>query len=210
MKQIIISICLVAIAVILVYVFIPDRKEVAPSQGQDVELLKAQNERLQEELYFSAQVIDSLLYENARRDTVEKTHKKEIAVYKARLVDSTAKIKQLAREVLALQSNDGKDSIADELARQVLVLIDLYREQGERYDSLVAVMDSSASDFEAVELQYRDSNKSLLTAYNNVYKLYAQLLIDTQSLEKSLRRQKLKTKVAGVLGIIGTGAALLK
>lgn len=209
MKQVITTICVIAIVVILVYVFLPEAKpDTLPGQT-DVELLKQQNEQLQEDLFYTARKSDSLEYEIYRRDTLEKAMKKDLAVYKARLVDSTAIIKQLAREVLVLRSEDGKDSLCDELAQNVLFLTDLYHEYSNKYDSLISLTDSSWSAFVAVNMELRKSNEALLLAYKSVYEKYIALVAD-RSLDKSLRRQKLKTKIVGILGIIGTGAALLK
>ena len=208
MKQVITTICVIAIVVILEYVFLPEAKPDTLPQT-DVELLKQQNEQLQEDLFYTARHVDSLEYEISRRDTLEKEMKKDLAVHKARLMDSTAKIKQLAREVLALRSEDSKDSLCDELAQKALFLTDLYHEYSNKYDSLLALTDSSWSAFVAVNMELRKSNEALLLAYKSVYDKYIALLSD-RSLDKSLRRQKLKTKIVGILGIIGTGAALLK
>lgn len=209
MRQIITAICIIAIVVILVYVFIPEAKSDALPAETDIELLKQQNEQLQEDLFYTARAVDSLKYENDRRDTIQKASKKEIAGYKARLADSTIKINQLAKEVLSLRSEDRKDSLCDELAHKVLFLTDLYHEYSNKYDSLLSITDSSLAAFATINMELRKSNEAVLSAYTDVYNKYMALVAD-RSLDKSLRRQKLKTKVVAVLGIIGTGAALFK
>lgn len=209
MKHVIAGVGLVAIVVILVYLFIPEPEPYDTPINTDIELLRSQNEQLQEDLFNTAIAVDSLEYELSRRDTIEKAMKKELSAKTARLADSTAKINQLAREVLALKSNDSKDSLCDDLARQVLVLTAIYNEYSDLYYNLVAIKDSTEAALVAVNNSLADSKAAIQAAYNAVYDKYLALVAD-RSNDKSLRRQKLKTKVVGILGIIGTGAALLK
>jgi uncharacterized coiled-coil DUF342 family protein len=203
-------ICAAIIGAILMFViYEPNCEQAGPSQ-QDYDAMKGVYENVVAENLELIRFSDSLQWEAKRYDTTAKQLRREIIGYQARIKDSSAKIKALAIQVKELSSGADKDSLCNDLANQVLSLLDQYHEISERYDYLTRYIDSSSMAYQGAIDQLKKANDNFHASYDKLYNQYLSLLTDTNELQKSLRRQKLKTKIAAVLGIIGTGAALFK
>jgi hypothetical protein len=72
------------------------------------------------------------------------------------------------------------------------------------------VSDSLKINYEAKEAGKDQRIAELQASYDSLYKAYQDLFADTGKMMKDLRRQKLKTKVAAVLGAAGAVILLLR
>jgi hypothetical protein len=204
------ALCGAIIGAILMYVFVPDPKQAPSLDNKDYQELQSQNESLVSDLYFSQITVDSLQYVIDGRDSTERRLKENLSFIKSRLTDSAVKIKALTREVLELKSVDRKDSLCDELARKVDVWADMAYMYSNRYDSLMDVTYATRQDLEAKNYLLTKMVKDIKQANDNMYKALALLEADNERLKKSVKRQKLKTTIIAILGIIGTGAGVFK
>ena len=98
----------------------------------------------------------------------------------------------------------------DSLQQQVESLTFLIVQYGEYADSINNVNDSLKINYEAKEAGKDKRIAELQASYDKIYKAYMDLFGTTTDLQKSLKRQKLKTKVAAVLGAAGAVILLLK
>lgn len=209
MKLAVQLVCAAIIGAILMYVFIPEPENTGVSQ-QDYDAMKGVYENVVAENLAITSFTDSLQWEKQKVDSAIKLILVENSRYKDKLKDSSARIKALAAQVLALSSGAEKDLLCDSLAKQVTTLIEAYERISDRYDYLNRYIDSTSIFHNLIVKELKEANRKLLDQYNALYSAYMSLVTDQAALQKILRRQKLKTKIAAVLGIIGTGAALFK
>jgi septal ring factor EnvC (AmiA/AmiB activator) len=209
MRKILTIICIIAIGAILVYVFWPEPKPPAP-RNQEAEQLRKDYNDLQKDIVEGMWVQDSLKTVIADKDSIERVLKLDIARNRSETDKHKARAVELAKEVLKLKSDTTKDHLCDELANEALRFAELYDYQKALTDSLIVNFDSTKA---ALSYLYNKSDKSyndLLKSYFKLFHAWQELSADQTALQKSLRRQKLKTKIAALLGLTLTGAALFK
>jgi len=77
-------------------------------------------------------------------------------------------------------------------------------------DSLNRVNAALRANYETESAEKDKRIAALQVAYDNLFKAYQQLFADSRNLAKDLKRQKLKTKIAGVLGAAAAVLGLIK
>lgn len=202
MKKIITFILIGLVIGILVFVFWPEKNQPA-IPDTTVEQLTRANRAVIHDWFESIRVQDSLKRDNQRRDSIEKRLRKEIAAYQSVMDKNAAKIIDLAGQVKALKMDSTKDHLCDELADEAVNFANMYSEYKGKYDSLTINYDSTKANMFAaladVEARYGD----LMKTYDKLFIAYQGLIADQATLNRSLRRQKLKTKLGVILGIAG-------
>lgn len=209
MKEFIKALCFCLIGAILVYVFTPEPEPAKSYDQADYEQLKNSYDEVTAEFFEYGRREDSLNRLLKAKDTVARALKNEVSIYKGRLNDSAQKIKELARQVLTLAAGE-KDSLCDELAHRADVFADLYAFYRDKSDSLIVTTDSIISVYRRDSYEQSLDYNRLFIAYNDLFEAFKKLQSDESKLRNSLRRQKIKTKIVALLGVLGTGAALLK
>lgn len=207
-KNITIALLIAAVAVLLYFLLSNSREP--DSHATDNAIVQADNKILQEQRNAGLKIIDSLKKDVTKRDTIIRELKSELSIYRRDLDKSTAKAVQLAREVKALKDTTAFGRRCDSLATEALNFAFLYEQYKVNSDSLSALVDKNSEDYvNAMETQ-RKMYDELYVKYEQLYKLYNALFKDHQQAGKKLRREKLKTKVAAVLGAAGAVILLLK
>lgn len=203
----IIGLC-IALAICIAFLLWPDPP--VDSHATNHAIVQADNKILQEQRNAGLKIIDSLKKDVTKRDTIIRELKSELSIYRRDLDKSTAKAVQLAREVKALKDTTAFGRRCDSLATEALNFAFLYEQYKVNSDSLSALVDKNSEDYvNAMETQ-RKMYDELYVKYEQLYKLYNALFKDHQQAGKKLRREKLKTKVAALLGLVGAGVIIFK
>lgn len=156
-------------------------------------------------------IIDSLEKNVVRRDVIENQLRTELATYRHDLDKSTSKATQLAKDIKGLKRDTTRyDDKCDSLAIEAENFAYLYNAYKTYSDSLSKVVDSSKADYIAALAEQKRLYNELYTKYEQLSKFYDILFKDNADTQKKLRREKLKTKIAALLALIGGAAAVLK
>lgn len=205
-----ITIALLAIAVaILLYFLLSDSKE-PDSHTTDNAIVQADNKIILTQRDAGLRKIDSLLRDVVKRDTLIDSLKKELSFTRRDLDKTTAKAVQLAREIRQLKDTTGKSDKCDSLAIEAENFSYLYNAYKTYVDSLTSMTNKSTADYQAALSEQKRMYDELYSKYEQLYKLYNILFKDHKAGSVKLRREKLKTKVAALLGLVGAGVIILK
>lgn len=147
-------------------------------------------------------IIDSLSIDNYRLDSANKSLKVGQATTRKQLDVKTAEVKTLVEQIREINQDTGFfGHLLDSLQQQVESLTFLVV-QYEQFADSVNTVNAAVYLNNASMLEYKDKRiTELQAAYDNLFKAYQQLFADSQGLQKDLKKQKLKTKIAAVLGV---------
>lgn len=98
----------------------------------------------------------------------------------------------------------------DSLINQVDNLTFLLGQYQQYSDSLNVVNEEQRDKYDALLTERAKIYSELRTNYDKVYKEYDQVFKVNKSMQKDLRRERLKTKIAAVLGLVAAGFMLMK
>jgi len=154
---------------------------------------------------------DSLKKEITQLQTENKELKQGQATTRRQLDAKTAEVRTYLAQIREINQDTGFfGHMLDSLQQQVESLTFLIGQYEQYADSINIVNDSLSTTFEA-RMNGKDKRiAELQTAYDKLYKAYMDLFKTSEGLMKDLRRQKLKTKIAAVLGAAGAVMLLLK
>jgi chromosome segregation ATPase len=154
---------------------------------------------------------DSLKKEITQLQTENKELKQGQATTRRQLDLKTAEVRTYLAQIKEINQDTGFfGHMLDSLQQQVESLTFLIGQYEQYADSINIVNDSLSTTFEA-RMNGKDKRiAELQTAYDKLYKAYMDLFKTSEGLMKDLRRQKLKTKIAAVLGAAGAVMLLLK
>jgi hypothetical protein len=203
----IIGLC-VALAVCLAFLLWPDKP--VDSHKTENDIVQADNAIIIEQRNAGLKKIDSLQKGITKRDSLIAKQATELSIYRRDLDRSTAKAVQLAKEVKALKDTSVFGRRCDSLANEAINFAWLYEQYKISSDSLSALVDKNNEDYVNAMNTQRKLYDELFVKYEQLYKLYNALFKDYQQAGKSLRREKLKTKVAALLGAAGAVILLVK
>lgn len=204
------AIWLLVIAVaVLLYFLLSDNKEPA-THATDHALVQADNKIIIAQRDVGLRIIDSLNKAVTKRDTLIAELKSQLSFTRRDLDKTTARAVQLAKEIKQLKDTSAFGRRCDSLASEALNFAWLYEQYKAHSDSLQTLVDKNSEGYvKALETQ-RKMYDELYRKYEQLYKLYNILFKDHQQAGKKLRREKLKTKVAALLGLVGAGVIILK
>jgi hypothetical protein len=203
----IIALC-VALAICLALLLWPDKP--VDSHKTENDIVQADNKIIIEQRNAGLNKIDSLQKGIIKRDNLIARQATELSAYRRDLDKSTAKAVQLAKEVKALKDTSAFGRRCDRLANEALNFAWLYEQYKLSSDSLSALVEKNNADYVNAMNTQRKMYDELYVKYDQLYKLYDALFKDYQQAGKSLRREKLKTKVAALLGAAGAVILLVK
>lgn len=210
MKKTLIIIALVIVAGVLLYWLLADPKQ-PDNHTADYDLVHADNKLLQESQTAGQKKIDSLEFALSQRELVIGQLEEQLAGYRKDLDKSTAKAVQLAKEIQTMKGDTSeRDSKCDSLAIEAQNFAYLYNAYKSYVDTLTATTNKSLADYQAALNEQKRLYDELQTKYDQLYRLYDNLYKDYGSSQKSLKREKLKTKIAALLALIGGAAAVVK
>jgi hypothetical protein len=205
----IIGLC-IALAICLAFLLWPDAPIDSHKTSNDI--VQADNKIIIEQRNAGLKKIDSLEKGIVKRDSLIAKQATEISAYRRDLDKSTAKAVQLAKEIKVLKQSDTTElgRKADSLATEVINFAWLYEQYKLSSDSLSVLVDKNNEDYINAMNEQRRLYDELYVKYEQLYKLYNALYKGHQQAGKKLRREKLKTKVAALLGAAGAVILLLK
>jgi hypothetical protein len=154
---------------------------------------------------------DSVQKDARRRDSVEVRLKQE-NLYLRRVGDEkAATVLRLTKEKKSLPVDTARyHQLFDSLAIEAENLAYLYNQYRENNDSLVASLDSTKASYAAALAEQNKLCERTRAQYFEVYNAYMKLFDDYSKSQRSLKRERLKTKVAALLALVGGAAAVIK
>jgi uncharacterized coiled-coil DUF342 family protein len=209
-KHIILAL-LVLGAAILLYFLLHD-KPLPDSHNDDYNRIVNINKAFQKREDSLLRRSDSLERSGRAKDSVIASLKAEKKATQKEADKYAASATRLAKEVKELRKGDTSEFAhkCDSLAEQAQSFAFLYEQYKNYSDSLTAVMDSQGEDYVNALEERRKLYDELKHQYDALMEAYKTLFADYTSARKTIKREKLKTKLAALLGLIGGAAAVLK
>jgi hypothetical protein len=211
MKKTIIIIALILVAGVLLYFLLSDPKQ-PDSHTADYQQVQADNKILAAHRDSGLKIIDSLQFVISQRELVIGQLEEQLAGYRKDLDKSTAKATQLAKEVKELTRRDTSEEgrKCDSLAIEAENFAYLYNAYKAYVDTLTTTTNKSLTDYQAVLKEQKRLYDELQEKYDQLFRLYDALYKDYGAGQKSLKRERLKTKIAALLALVGGAAAVIK
>lgn len=171
----------------------------------------ADNDTLKAHGFNYQRITDSLTRDNRRLDSANKSLIKGQANKQRQLDSKTAEVRTLVAQIREINQDTGYfGHLLDSLEEQVQNLTFLIVQYEQYADSINNVNDSMKVGFDAMIKEKDKRIAEIQATYDKLFKAYNELFATTTDLQKDLRRQKLKTKVAAVLGGALSLLALIK
>lgn len=206
-----IIILLVIGAAILLYFLLRD-KPLPDSHNDDYNRIVSINKAFQKREDSLLRRADSLEQSGRLKDSTIAALKAEKKATQKEADKYAASATRLAKEVKELRKGDTSEFAhkCDSLAEQAQSFAFLYEQYKGYSDSLTAVMDSQGEDYVNALEEQRKLYDELKRQHDALMEAYKTLFADYTSARKTIKREKLKTKLAALLGLIGGAAAVLK
>ena len=208
-KNLAIILLSVTVGILLIFLLLPDKQH--DTHAAENANLKIQNERLIADAAASKKKDDSLNLNIRQQDTVIKDLIGGQYQTRQELDKSKTLAQRYASEIREYNKDTGvygrkMDSLVNEVDKLVYLL-----NQYEAYaDSLNSINDKQKADYQALLSERARLNTELRNSYDKVYKEYQTVFNENKSMKKSLKREKLKTRIAAVLGLVAAGIMILK
>jgi chromosome segregation ATPase len=199
----------VALAICIAFLLWPDRQH--DTHKDDKADVVADYDTLKVHKLIYSHDDDSLKIVINELKTENKELKQGQATTRRQLDAKTAEVRTYLLQIREINQDTGFfGHMLDSLQQQVESLTFLVVQYEQYADSINNVNDSLKINYEAKEAGKDKRIAELQASYDRLYKGYQDLFADTGKMMKDLRRQKLKTKVAAVLGAAGAVMLLLK
>lgn len=211
MKKNLTIILLGAAVAVLLYFLLSEPKQL-DSHADDYSRVVAENKSFKVHEAEKLKVIDSLESAGRSKDSAIASLKTEKKATQKEADKYAASATRLAKEVKELTKHDttvlGRrcDSLA-ESAQNFAFLYEQYKAYG---DSLTAKMDSQSKDYVKALEERRKLYDELKQKYDALVADYTTLFHDYSKSLKTIKRERLKTKIAALIGLVGGAAAVLK
>ena len=201
----------VVVAAVLLYMLLKEPKPI-DSHVDDYDRLAAENKAFKEKEAVALMRIDSLESSGKGKDSAITSLKTELSATRRQLDKTTTTATKLAKEVKELSKGDTSQlgRKCDSLAEEAHNFAFLYGQYKEYADSLTRVMDSKGEDYAKALEELRKLYDELKQKYDHVVEGYNTLYEDLRSANKTIKRERLKTKIAALLGLAAGAAAVLK
>jgi DNA repair exonuclease SbcCD ATPase subunit len=211
MKKNIIIIALIAIvAAVLLYLIVHEPKQQENHAAEHADIVAA-NDSLKAHSTFSAHVIDSLKKCNHTLDSANKSLIKGQTQTERKLNAKANEVKTLLEQIREINQDTGYfGHLLDSLQGQVESLTFLVVQYEQYADSINNVNAAQKVNYEAIILEKDKRYTELKAAYDKLLKAYTELFSDYAKSQKTVRRERLKTKIAALLALIGGAAAVVK
>lgn len=158
-----------------------------------------------------SRIDDSLRKEITQLKSVNTQLKQGQATTRRQLDAKTAEVRSLAKEVQQHNRDTGEQARRiDSLVAKIETFAFLLSQYQQYADSINNVNDSLSIGHETVKKADDKHIAELQSSYDKLFKAYMDLFKTSEGLQKSLKRQKLKTKTAAVLGAAASIILLVK
>jgi uncharacterized coiled-coil DUF342 family protein len=209
-KNIFIILLCLGVAVLL-YFLLAEPKQL-DSHKDDYDRVVADNKAFSAHAGRMQKVVDSLEQSGRRKDSAIASLKAEKKATQKEADKYAASATRLAKEVKALRRGDTSEFAhkCDSLAEQAQNFAFLYEQYKGYADSLTSVMDSQGEDYVKALEERRKLYDELKIQHDALMKAYQTLFADYGKAQKTVRRERLKTKIAALLALVGGAGAVLK
>lgn len=201
----------IAVAAVFLYFLLKEPKPI-DSHNDDYDRIVAENKAFKEKEAASLKRIDSLESAGNGKDSAIASLKAELSNVRKVMDVKNVTIIKLSKEVKDLSKNDttplGRK--CDSLAEEAQNFAFLYGQYKSYSDSLTTVMGSQNEDYVKALEERRKLYDELKQKYDHIYDGYTTLYEDLRSANKTIKRERLKTKIAAILGLAAGAAAILK
>lgn len=154
---------------------------------------------------------DSLIKEITRLKDANKSLIKGQAITENKLNAKSAEVRTLVAQIREINQDTGYfGHLLDSLEEQVKSLTFLIVQYEQYADSINNVNDSLPIRYDALLKEKDKRIAELQLSYDRLYTAFNDLFKTSANLQKDLKREKLKTKIAGVLGAAAAVLALIK
>jgi len=199
---------LVALGVCIFFLLQPDKD--LDSHTSDHEQVIANDDSVKSHKAQYLYIIDSLNKNIAQQDEIIKDLLSGQEQAKAEVNKWAKEAKTLAGQIKQANKDTTLTAKIDSLVNLVNNL-NFFLVQYEVYtDSLNRVNAAQRVEFDTKDKEKDKDIAKIQAAYDSLFKAYQQLFADSQTLAKDLKKQKLKTKIAGVLGAAAAVLGLIK
>lgn len=209
-KYLIIGIAVV-VAVLFLYFLLKDTKPI-DSHKDDYNRIVAENKAFKDKEAVTLKRIDSLETSGKGKDSAITALKNELSNVRKVMDVKNVTIIKLSKEVKELSKDDttplGRK--CDSLAEQAQNFAFLYGQYKDYSDSLALKIDSQKVDYATALAEQKALYDELKQKYGHVYDGYLTLYEDLRSANRTIKRERLKTKIAAILGLAAGAAAVLK
>lgn len=201
----------VVVAAALLYMLLNEPKPI-DSHADDYDQIVAENKAFKAKESATLKRIDSLESAGNNKDSAINALKSELLSVRKIMDVKNVTITKLSKEVKELSKGDTTQlgRKCDSLAEEAQNFAFLYGQYKEYADSLTTVMDSQNEDYVKALEELRKLYDELKQKYDHVVEGYETLYNDLQSANKTIKRERLKTKIAAILGLAAGAAAVLK
>lgn len=201
----------VVVAAVFLYFILKEPKPI-DSHKDDYDKIVAENKAFKEKEAASLKRIDSLETAGNNKDSAITALKYELSAVRKVMDVKNVTIIKLSKEVKELSKSDttplGRK--CDSLAEEAQNFAFLYGQYKDYSDSLTATMDSQKLDYTEALSEQKRLYGELKQKYDHIYEGYMTLYEDLRSANKTIKRERLKTKIAVILGLAAGAAAVLK
>jgi uncharacterized coiled-coil DUF342 family protein len=202
---------LIIAAGFLLWLLLRDPKPV-DSHKAEYDKVVAENKTFKENEVTTLQYIATLIASAKQKDSINAVLKAEKAATQREADKYAATSARLAKEAKELRRGDTSEFArkCDSLAEAAINFKFLYEQYKQSSDSLASQMDSRDEDYVKALEERRKLYDELKAKYTSLYDSYTTLFVDYAKVQKTVRRERLKTKIAALLALIGGAAAVLK
>lgn len=202
---------LVIIALVLLYFLLHEPKP-TDSHKDDYTRVLAENKAFQRREDSILRKADSLEASARAKDSVIAVLKAEKKATQKQADNYAATANRLAKEVKELRQGDTSEFArkCDSLAEAAINFKFLYEQYKDNSDSLNAQMERQTGDYAAALIEQKKLYTELKKNYDALLTAYKTIFDDYAKNQKTVRRERLKTKIAALLALIGGAAAVLK
>lgn len=206
-----ISIILMAIAVIVLLFLVLGEPRTLDSHKDDYDRVVAEHDTLRAHGVEYQRINDSLVKDNHRLDSANKSLVNGQQKTQRKLDGKAAEVSTLLAQIREINQDTGYfGHLLDSLQQQVESLTFLIVQYEQYADSINNVNDSLKINNGATVKEKDKRIAELQTKYDALFATYTTLFSDYSKSLKTIKRERLKTKIAALLGLVGGAAAVLK
>lgn len=197
-------------AIILLYFLFHEPKPQDSHKTEHADII-ATNDNLKAHDLISARIIDSLKTNITQQDVIIKDLMAGQEQTQGKLNAKASEVKTLVEQIRSYNKDTGYfGHLLDSLQQQVESLTFLVVQYEVYADSINNANAAQKVNYEAMIAEKDKRRDELKAAYDKLYKAYTELFSDYAKAQKTVRRERLKTKIAALLALIGGAAAVLK
>lgn len=198
----------IVLAVVVAFLLWPDREH--DTHATEHSQIMANDDSVRSHKAQFLFIIDSLNKDKRQLIEENKSLKEGQAATRKQLDLKTAEARDLAKEVQRRNKDTALQAVIDSLVSKMENYAFLLTQYEQYSDSINAVNDNLKINYEAADKEKDKRITELQTAYDSLFKAYQQLFADSRVMAKDLKKQKLKTKIAAVLGGAAAILGLIK